>query len=194
MARHERHIPATWPIGFADFARGELDQVRHATVQVVAQSADEAYSRAREAVAVLRLFQRARYRRVNLDIQTFGLPGDFDTRLVPYWTIARHRPALGGWAREGILGDWTFPREDRLAFGQDAVFQFLDRALRTTETERTEFERRALTAILVRHLAIPSRPDALRIPFVAVTLEALLGDKRSRDKAHRIAQRVAFQR
>ena len=170
--------------------RADVDAVQSATVEVLSADAERARSRAADAVAVLRLYQRARYPRLPLDRQTFGLAADVVSGHEDHWTISPSGSVGGGSQRHGVLAPWTFSADDVHAFEGTPPFAFLDQALRSRRP--SEMQRRAVAAVQARDLARISVPPALRIIGLAVAIETILGDERSRDRAHRIARRIAF--
>lgn len=173
-----------------DLVTKEVGSLDCATVSVVAASVEEARPQARDAVAVVRLYQRARYPRIPLDEQTFGLAADVVSRREDYWATTRKRLVGGGGRWHGVLATWSFTKDDVKAFDADPRFAFLQAAL--IATNPNEVQRRALLAVQVRDSARVTLPPSLRIIDAAVALEALVGDEKSRDKAHRIARRLAY--
>lgn len=177
---------------YTEFARRRIHDLKHASVTVRALDYDDARDKARDSIAILRLFQRLRHERIDTDSQTFGLEGDIDWKATDYWrTPPGSVPLWGGRAR-GIAGGWTFKKADYKAFFGDPVFVFLDDSLRRREKKRSEMARRAITALRVRGTNTKMLPRPVRVVLTAVALEVLLSDSKSSDAAHRIAQRLAY--
>jgi hypothetical protein len=150
----------------------------------------------RDALAVLRLYKRARYPVLPTQVQEFGLHGDIGSAL-QWTTVTRGRTIIGTGARWlGIIGDWTFNLADAHEFRADRRFAYLDGALRRP-LRQTELQRRALTALRVRAMSTMLRPQ-LQVILLATALEALLatevgaGEHRARGEFYRIAQRASY--
>jgi len=104
---------------------------------------EEARDAARDVIAVLRLFQRARLRHFNLDRQTFGLAQDIGSIVEQRWiTDARGRLG-GGWQVHGIMAHWAFKTADMQAYRADPRFAYLDTALATADGDRVDWQRGA---------------------------------------------------
>lgn len=146
----------------------------------------------RGSIAVLRLYQRARHRRIDFDRQTFGLPGDIGSAVVDHWETEHDRFVGGGLMRLWNLGSFTFPAEDLRAFPADRRFNYLDQALRRPIGDRTDFEERFLKAIRFMERANSMLEDPIRVVLLAAALELLLGDEPMKGRAHRVARRAAY--
>lgn len=170
--------------------RTDVGALDCATVETRGTSLEAARARARDAVAVLRLYQRARYPGVSLDQQTFGLPADLTSGREDHWSMQTHGFPGAGWKRHGVLAPWSFTVADARAFRRDPRFQFLHAAFVARPPD--ELHRRATIAVQARDSARVSLPPSLRIITLAVVLEAMLGDDDSHERAHRIARRLAY--
>ena len=83
------------------------EQICSPPTKARARTLDEARERARDAIAVLRLYQRARYIPVDNEIQTFGLVGDIGAEPAIHWTVGRGGPPLMGGRWHGVIAQWT---------------------------------------------------------------------------------------
>ena len=214
------HVPQPWVVGEVEFAPAgtlvrALETARDAadgetareflglladrasattcaTASTCAATATEAAETIRDSIAVLRLYQRARHRRINFDRQTFGLPGDIGSALVDHWETQGDRFVRGGAMRLWNLGDFTFPITDPRAFPSDARFVYLDQALRKPEPQRTDFEGRFMKALRFLNQANAMVEDPIRVVLLATALELLLGDEPMQGRSHRVARRAAY--
>jgi hypothetical protein len=148
----------------------------------------------RDAVGVLRLYKRARYPVLNLDVQDFGLVGGMGNAL-EWRAVTQGRRLVGSQAHlVGVVGDWTFRPEDVRDFHLDVRFAFLDRALRMGSP--TEIERRVLTCLRLLGLASSMLTPQLQVVLLATALEALLWTKPAtgepQGKSLPIAQLTAY--
>ena len=94
----------------------EKQDARWAVAEVEAASLDDARTTARDAIAVLRLYQRSRYRYVSVERQTFGLTPDVGRSVEDHWVSRDGRVVGPGFQVHGILSDWTFKEADILEF------------------------------------------------------------------------------
>jgi hypothetical protein len=175
---------------YVERVRTDVGALECATVETRGTSLEAARARARDAVAVLRLYQRARYPQVSLDQQTFGLPADLISGHEDHWAIQTDGFPGAGWKRHGVLAPWSFTVADAREFHSDPRFQFLHAAFVARPPD--ELHRRATVAVQARDSARASLPPSLRIITTAVVLEAMLGDDDSHERAHRIARRLAY--
>ena len=173
---------------FADRARA----TECATAAASAESADAALAIVRDAVAILRLYQRARRPRIDFDRQTFGAPGDLGTAVTEHWEFDDGRLVGGGVRRLWNIGDFAVPPEDLPAFAADPRFAYLDRVLRASDDARSDLDRRFLKALRVLARANVMLEEPIRVALLAVSLEQLLGDLPREGRTHRIACRAAY--
>jgi hypothetical protein len=189
-----------------DYRRDLLDQ-RWATIRIPVlapggkidePTMDLAREVARDTIAVLRLFQRARVRYVSLDRQTFGLATDIGSVVEQRWvTDAVGRYAGMGWTLHGVFGaEWRFKTADLRAYHHDPRFAYLNRALAAGDAGRDDWQRRAITAIRTMNIATVMQRPANRIVLMATSVEALLGDEfdpsRSGAGGDQLARRAAY--
>jgi hypothetical protein len=150
---------------------------------------------ARDSLAVLDLYRRARLPRAPMERQSFGLAVDVvsteEHRWITDGTGALAQTSAG---RYGTLGPWTFTQEDIDAFRHDPRFAYLDDALRASDP--ADLEARTVTAIRTLALSRLVVRPALRVVLLATTIEALLGDAYREGGAgtgaHQLARRAAF--
>jgi hypothetical protein len=159
---------------------------------------DAAVENVRDSIAVLLLYQHARYPTLNRDVQQFGVHGDVGATAWRFTVTDGGRVLVAGHHWLGIIGDWEFSRDDVRAYRTDPRFAYLDRALRTPPLRRTELQRRALMAVRSCSLATPMLREQLRVVLLATALEALLsaelspGGRHERGEFFRIAQRASY--
>lgn len=154
---------------------------------------------ARDSIAVLTLLKLAKVRNLSTKLQSFGLALDVASVREDYWiTTPRGRFLSGGSARHGSLAPWEFQVDDINAFRRDARFRYLDAALRTTDDQRTDWQRRVISALRTFTVANTVDRPATRIILAATTLEALLGNafepgvRQNPTGSHQLARRAAF--
>lgn len=145
-----------------------------------------------EHVAVLRLYQRFRYRHINVERQTFGLPESVASSLEDFYVLDAAGVVGAGLSRSGVLGEWAFSEADVREWMNDPAFAFLDAQLRKNANERSDAEERLATALGIANIATVALRPPLRHVLYAVALEALLGDTPMADRAHRVAVRAAY--
>lgn len=176
-----------------DRLAAEARELRWALAVIEARDYEEARVIAEEHIAVLRVYQRFRYRYVSLDRQTFGLPDAITRHFEEYYALDADGIIVGmGFAQSGVLGEWEFSPADLDAWGDDEAFVFFDELLRKDAMARSEPEKRLSTGLGILNIATASLRPALRHVLIAVALEALLGDDEMPGRAHRIAARSAF--
>jgi hypothetical protein len=150
---------------------------------------------ARDSLAVLDLYRRARLPHAPMDRQSFGLALDVLSAAEHRWiTDSTGALAQTSAGRYGTLGQWTFTSDDIDAFRNDARFAYLDDALRAREP--TDFEARTVSAIRTYALSRLMVRSALRVVLLATGIEALVGDPYeeggSGTGGHQLARRAAF--
>ena len=138
---------------------------------------DAAVDDVRDSVAVLRLYQHARYPMMNTDIQQFGIHGDIGATVQTYAVTQGERILAHGVHWLGVIGNWEFTSADVRDFRADPRFRYLDATLRTPPSRRSEFQRRVLTAVRTLGFATPMVREQLRVVLLATALEALLGGR-----------------
>jgi hypothetical protein len=213
-------VPGPWAIGQVEFAPAgtltrQLQAARDAATaeperQVLgllamrseathfATASCEASTRAaaleaiRASIAVLRLYQRARHRRIDLDRQTFGLPGDIGDQMGDHWETDDRRFVGGGVERLWNVGDFMFPMDDLIAFAADPRFAYLDAALAKPMPRWTDFEHRFVKALRFLNRANSMLEDPIRVVLMAAAVELLLGDEPMQGRSHRVARRAAY--
>lgn len=151
---------------------------------------------ARDAIAVLRLFQHHRST-MKTDHETFGLAVDIGS-------VMEHRYVsdpqgcfiLTGVQRHGSIAAWTFSRDDMAAFAADPRFAFIDQALRTPAERRTDWQHRVVLAVRTLGVGVPLDRPSTRIVLAATAIEALVGDayqpRAGATGGHHLARRAAF--
>jgi hypothetical protein len=200
------HVPAR----VVEVFKQEMDALTWATADIAVTASDtdhksgSAESIAREAVrdaiAVLRLYQRRRYRRVSVEHQTFGLGPDVAAVRETSWATSRGRmPRLTGrW--HGVLGDWSFREVDLAAYPVDPRFAYLDTALCVPDESRTDWQQRAVSAARTMDRATANVAEGLRVVLAAMALEVLLGEHPASDSpggtknigSHLVIRRAAY--
>jgi hypothetical protein len=159
---------------------------------------DAAVEDVRDSVAVLRLYQHARYPMMNTDIQQFGIHGDIGATMQTYAVTQGERILAHGMHWLGVIGNWEFTSADVRDFRADPRFRYLDVTLRTRPSRRSEFQRRVLTAVRTLGFATPMVREQLRVVLLATALEALLaadvqpGGRSELGEFFRITQRAAY--
>ncbi len=153
---------------------------------------------ARDAVAILRLFQRSHFT-MDMEFQAFGLPDDRTNSVSHYWLTdsSGFKAAGTGWA--GGPAPFTFRPGHQRAFYADARFRYLGEALSAPDVSRTEWQRQLLRAVRSMHVAQASPRPSSKVIAYAVALEAAFGDgpgfKRKKgdgSEGFRIARRAAM--
>jgi hypothetical protein len=150
---------------------------------------------ARDSLAVLDLYRRARLPLAPMDHQSFGLAVDVDSKAEHRWiTDSTGALAQTNAGRYGTLASWTFTQQDIEAFRDDLRFAYLDDARRSGDP--TDLEARTISAIRAFALSrLVGRP-ALRVVLMATAIEALVGDPYQEAQAgtgaHQLARRAAF--
>jgi hypothetical protein len=114
------------------------------TADVEDADSDAARTMVSDAVSALRLYQRARYRYVSLESQTFGLGADIYNGVEDYWRTDGTKLIGAGFQTHGIIGGWEFAEADVDAAAEDPLFQQVDRLLALIPSEATELDRRVL--------------------------------------------------
>ena len=159
---------------------------------------DAAVEDVRDSVAVLRLYQHARYPTMNTDVQQFGVHGDIGATMQTYAVTQGERILAHGMHWLGVIGNWDFTAADVRAFRADERFRYLDATLRTRPGSRNEFQKRVLTAVRTLALATPMLREQLRVVMLATALEALLaadvqpGGRSEPGEFFRISQRASY--
>jgi hypothetical protein len=163
-------------------------------VLAVAEAATDEEARAivEEHIAVLRLYQRFRYRYVSLDRQTFGLPETIRRIWETFYVLESDIVIGAGFTQSGVLGAWEFKIEDLDAWPEDAAFAYFEDLLRKEPGKRSDTENRLITALGIASVSTVSLRAPLRHVLYAVALEALLGNPPPAERTHRIAVRAAF--
>jgi hypothetical protein len=149
----------------------------------------------RDAVAVLRLYQRECIPGFSVDRQTFGLDGDIRSTATGYWASDRTGYRGSGSERHGVLSHWEFSRQQIRTFRDRPAFALLDDGLRGEPAG--PLVDRAIVALRALNYATAMLREPMRIVLQATALEALLGDDASqggdfRPQAHPVARRAAF--
>jgi hypothetical protein len=189
---------------FVASAVGQLnDEWATADISVLADRDEganvaDAQETVRDAISVLRLYQRQCVDGWDVDIQTFGLAGDIGAEQSPHWQMDRWRLRRWGTEWVGVPAAWEFTRQHADDFLKTPAFAYLDKALRSPDSKRNDLERRAIAAVRTLNFASAMQRQPIRIVLQAVALEALLGDAKPkrpadvRPQAHQVARRAAF--
>lgn len=164
---------------------------RWATAEVTARHPEEARTKVRDAVSLLRLFQRGRTR-IKLDSQTFGLPIDVYASREDYVVTPRGQVPRAGYQWEGIIASWDFDKRQMDAFAEDPRIGWIEGAI--TSSGRNDLQKRVLTCLRFANLATVLVTPPIRVALRALALEALFTDdlRPRRDLRHRIARRHAY--
>ena len=193
-------------------ATGALVDSQWATVRVNAMSTVDrrgkvnlqsavaaARETARDSIAVLTLWKLAMMPVLNTRPQSFGLALDVASVREDYWVTTTHGQYLSaGTALHGSVAPWEFEPADLVAFRRDPRCQLLDAALRTPDDQRSDWQRRALSALRTFTVANTVDRPSTRIVLAATALEALLGDefqpgvRKNPTGSHQLARRAAF--
>lgn len=154
---------------------------------------------ARDAIAALTLFKLAMTPYSSTDFQSFGLALDVASVREDYWvTTTSGRYLMAGSASHGTIAPWEFQPADIGHYRRDPRFQLIDRALRTHDDQRSDWQRRTLSALRTFTVANTVDRPSTRIVLAAAALEALLGDefkpgvRQSPTGSHQLARRAAF--
>jgi hypothetical protein len=91
-----------------------------------------------------------------------------------------------------VPGEWTFSANDLTEFDRNAEFQYLSRALRHAPHDRSDIAQRCIAALRVLYQATLMLTPAFRTIVLAVALETLLRDRKTKNRAHRVAVRHAY--
>lgn len=168
----------------------ELAEVRWASASAVGLDMAEARESVRDAVGLLRLFQRS-LTTMNLDHQTFGLEPEVSHSVLHHFSMSKGRIVLSGTSSAGIPAiGWEFTAEQMEGFASLPEFRYLDRALRSEGKD--DLQKRTTTALRFLNLATAMLPDAVRVVLVATALEELLADLQRADRRTVAARRAAY--
>jgi hypothetical protein len=163
---------------------------RCAVADVTAVDIDEATSLVMDALAVLRVVQRLRNPMVDVQQQTFGLPGQVTAARLDYLDLTAAPTTR--WRHIGAAAGWTFRDADLDAWTSEPALRFLDEALAQPEGDRTLLQRRALIAVdLLNQAWLSWQPDVALLNS-AMALEVLLGERDDGSKKYRLARRVSY--
>lgn len=168
----------------------ELASFRWASASAVGMDMTEAREAVRDAVGLLRLYQRS-LTNMNLDHQTFGLEPEVAHAVLHHFTITKGRIGLRGTSSAGIPAiGWTFTEDQIARFRAATEYAYLDEALRADD--KNDLQKRATTALRFLSLATAMLPDPVRVVLVATAFEELLADLKKGDRRTVMARRAAY--
>jgi hypothetical protein len=168
----------------------ELAEVKWASASAIGLDVAEAREAVRDAVGLLRLFQRS-LTNMNLDHQTFGLEPEVSHAVLHHFTMSKGRVVLRGTSSAGIPAiGWRFTTEHIERFAEQPEYRYLDRALRAEP--KNDVQKRTTTALRFLSLATAMLPDPVRVVLVATALEELLADLQKAERRTVVARRSAY--
>jgi hypothetical protein len=168
----------------------ELADIRWASASAVGIDAAAAREEIRDAIGLLRLYQRSLVN-MNLDYQTFGLEPEVGHAVIHSFTMRKGRIGLRGGLSAGIPAiGWTFTDDQIGRFSQLPAYAYLDRALRAAEKD--DLQKRATTALRFLSLATAMLPEPVRVVLVATAFEELLADLQKDNRRTVMARRAAY--
>lgn len=168
----------------------DLAAIKWASASAVGIDAAGAREEIRDAVGLLRLYERSLVN-MNLDHQTFGLEPDVGHIVMHHFAMTKGRITLRGASSEGIPAiGWTFTGEQISRFSQLPEYAYLDRALRAQEKD--DLQKRTTTALRFLSLATAMLPEPVRVVLVATAFEELLADLERGDRRTVMARRAAY--
>lgn len=209
VAQRARAAPGTNPAFTRERAISTAEQAESATVELRVAikpegrrdqgSEADAIQRARDAIALLRFYQRRSLRAVDLDAQQFGLVPDISSEVEDYWQEVGDGTVLPAWQRHGNLADFEFSAKHVHAFWRDPRFRWLE-SLLGAHRGLADMETRVLEAIRILGRQSRSTEVALRLVLFATVIEVLFGERVqssdpstfSRDRQHRVARRASY--
>ncbi len=200
------------PSFVVDHATAALIDSRWATVRVEVMSMVDrrgkenlqsavaaARDTARDSIAVLTLWKLATTPLTDTGRQAFGLALDVASVREDYWVTTTHgRHLTVGAAFHGSMWPWEFQPADLAGFRRDPRFQLLNATLRTPDDQRSDWQRRVLSALRTFTVANTVDRPSTRIVLAATALEALLGNeftpnvRKNPTGSHQLARRAAF--
>jgi hypothetical protein len=168
----------------------ELADIQWASASAVGIDAAQARDDIRDAVGLLRLYERSLVN-INLDHQTFGLAPEVGHAVMHHFSMRSGRIVLRGSSSAGIPAiGWTFTAEQIGRFVALPEYAYLDRALRAVDKD--DLQKRTTTALRFLSLATAMLPEAVRVVLVATAFEELLADLEKGDRRTVIARRAAY--
>jgi hypothetical protein len=146
--------------------------------------------RVTDALAVLRLFSDVVARVGPSDSQTFGWSRDMAAAMETNFAVSDNRVyhVSTGW--HGAAFPHEFDAGDPAVYRADPRFRFLGQLISAKRI--TPFQLRLLTALRTYNAATLPQSEQTRVILLATALEAVLGDDKVYDRAHRIARRSAY--
>jgi hypothetical protein len=190
---HDRVVESarTWvdplDVATADVALGSRAVLRDARASSAARAAVS------DAVAVLRLYQHARYPHLDNRLQTFGLAHQTSSSLERYVILDGRTIISFGYEWTVMRARFGFSREDVQKFHTDPRFAWLSQSL--AGSKPTVMQMRVLTALRAYSAAVSADIEALQVVLLAVALEALHGDAGTTVRGGeqlRVVQRAAY--
>lgn len=188
-----------------EFWRRSLEAANTSSITVPVQTTDEpeagymkraaaeALGPARDALAVLSLFQRSRSN-TDMSLFQFGLEVELFRASTMAWATQADGSVFTDWSLTGGQFPFELTEVDQRTFHADPRFAFLNQALLARSP--TEWQRRAIVACRVLRLATSEPNPQTRVLLSVVALEALLGDPHIRGGAgtgrHQLARRACF--
>jgi hypothetical protein len=168
----------------------ELSEVKWASASAIGIDMAEAREAIRDAVGLLRLYQRS-LTNMNMDHQTFGLEPEVSHAVLHHFTMSQGRVVLRGTSSAGIPAiGWKFTPEQMRRFGELPEYRYLDRALRAEPKD--DLQKRTTTALRFLNLATAMLPDPVRVVLIATAMEELLADLQKAERRTVVARRSAF--
>ncbi len=132
---------------FQAMVEGQMAAMDKSSVAEVSvpDGSDAAMPLVAQALAILRVVQHVRSPMSNLQVQTFGLPGEVPSAGIPRFELGEDGLIIGA-SRVGALDGWTFSDGDHAAWTTEPAYRFMDDALDTPDHDRTELQQRVLIA------------------------------------------------
>jgi hypothetical protein len=168
----------------------ELAYIKWASASAVGIDAASARDYIRDAVGLLRLYQRSLVN-LNLDHQTFGLEPEVGHAVLHSFSMRGNRIVLRGGTSAGIPAiGWTFTTDQIDEFTRRPEYAYLNRALRADS--RDDLQKRTTTALRFLSLATAMLPEPVRVVLIATAFEELLADLERGDRRTVMARRAAY--
>jgi hypothetical protein len=168
----------------------ELSEIRWASASAIGIDMAEAREEIRDAVGLLRLYQRS-LTNMNMDHQTFGLEPEVSHAVLHHFALSNGRVVLRGTSSVGIPGiGWTFTTDHMRRFQELPEYRYIDRALRADSKD--DLQKRTTTALRFLNLATAMLPDPVRVVLVATAMEELFADLQKSERRTVVARRSAY--
>lgn len=166
-----------------------------ATIDVQADTSENARSTLAESMAVLRFFLRDLVG-FNVDVHRIGLPGEVNLAVLNYVLLAANGVAAAGWSLEDAPINFTFVASHLAGWDEDPVIGWLSAELARAPEERSEAGRRAIIAFSVCDQAFMARDSMARVLLSDLSVETMFASGKEYEQRKsttlQIARRLAY--